>query len=247
MQGVTRVTNYTFKIADFKPEDMPFSRLVEYYAEIKKLLGVTDHLHLTGIVEGSHGSCFSIDRNFESDLVKRLISVNEGTAPQAAMRARSNINAMLKADGTSGSFYDEHGRNVIQFPGKRADDSPLIKVRDTATFIGELYHLAGTKDDVKVRINTQAYGVVFCTTTKDIAKALREFLFEEIKVSGSGMWTRRDDGEWEVEDFFITDFAPVKRQSLRAAIDRIRAIDIDWPEDPLGDIDDLEERNAKVR
>lgn len=241
------MTSYTFKIEDFKPENMPFSRLVEYYSEIKKLLGVTDNLHLLGIVEGSHGSCFAIDRNFESELTKRLMSVNDGTAPQIAMRAKSKINAMLKEDGTSGVFCDERGQNIVQFPGKRDDAASLIKVRDTATFVGELYHLAGTKDDVKVRINTDAYGVVFCTTTKDMAKSLRDFLFEEIKITGKGMWTRQENGTWQVDDFIITDFAPVKRESLSKAVSRIRALNIDWPDDPLGDIDEIEERNVKVR
>jgi hypothetical protein len=247
MQGLIKVTSYTFKIEDFNPENMPFGRLVDYYAEIKKLLGVNDSLHLLNIVEGSHGSCFAIDRNFESELVKRLLSINDGTAPVVAMRAKSKINAMLKEDGTSGAFYDERSQNVIQFPGKRDDAVSLIKVRDTATFVGELYHLAGTKDDVKVRISTDSYGVVFCTTTKDMAKSLRDFLFEEVKVTGRGMWTRREDGTWEVNDFSITDFAPVKRESLRKAINRIRALNIDWPDDPLGDIDRIEERNVKVR
>ncbi len=242
-----RMTSYTFKIEDFKPENMPFGRLVEYYAEIKKLLGVSDNLHLLNIVEGSHGSCFAIDRNFERELVKRLLSVNDGTAPTAVMRAKDKINAMLKEDGTSGVFFDERNQNVIQFPGKRDETASLIKVRDTATFVGELYHIAGTKDDVKVRISTDAYGVVFCTTTRDMAKSLRDFLFEEIKVTGRGMWTRREDGTWEVDDFSITDFAPVKHESLRKAIDRIRALNIDWPDDPLGEIDQIEERNVKVR
>ena len=247
MQGLITLTSYTFKIQDFNPESMPFSRLVEYYSEIKKLLGVSDHLHLVNIVEGSHGSCFAIDRNFEQDLVKRLMSVNNGTAPSAAMRAKNRINSMLKEDGTSGMFYDERNANVIQFPGKRDDQTELIKVRDTATFVGELYHLAGTKDDVKVRVSTDAYGVVFCTATKEMAKALRDFLFEEIKVTGRGMWSRLEDGSWEVEDFTISDFAPIKRESLRKAVDRIRSLDIEWPEDPLADIDRIEERNVKIR
>lgn len=74
--------SYTFKIDNFTPESMPFGRLVEYYAEIKKMLGVADNLHLVGVFESSHGSAFAIDRNFETQLVKRLIAINEGTAPK---------------------------------------------------------------------------------------------------------------------------------------------------------------------
>lgn len=237
-------TTYTFKIEDFTPESMPFGRLVEYYAEIKKMLGVADHLHLVDVVESSHGSAFKIDRNHEADLAKRLMAINDGTAPKNSTRARDAINYMLREDGTSGSFYDSRGVNVIPFPGKRTAETTQIRVRGAANFVGELYHIAGTRDDAKVRISTDAYGVVFCTTSRDIAKSLRDFLFEDVKVSGRGMWAKSDDGKWDIDNFVITDFAPVKRQSLRQSVNRLRTMNIAWPADPVGEIDTIEERNG---
>ena len=53
---------YTFKIEGFTPESMPFGRLIEYYSEVKKMLGVADHLHLIDVVESSHGSAFRIQK-----------------------------------------------------------------------------------------------------------------------------------------------------------------------------------------
>jgi hypothetical protein len=237
-------TTYTFKIEDFTPESMPFGRLVEYYIEIKKMLSVSDNLHLIDVVEGSHGSAFKIDRNHETALTKRLMEINDGTAPTTASRARDAINAMLREDGTSGSFYDSRGVNVIPFPGKSAVKSSQLRVRGAASFVGELYHIAGTKDDAKVRISTEAYGVVFCTTSKEIAKALRDFLFEDVKVSGRGMWAKTDSGKWDIDNFVIADFAPVKRESFRQSVDRLRGMHIVWPDDPLGVIAKIEERNG---
>ena len=85
--------------------------------------------------------------------------------------------------------------------------------------------------------------MVFCTTTRDIAKSLRDFLFEDVKVSGRGMWTRTSLGEWEISDFTITDFAPIKREGLRSAVNRIRDLNIAWPVDPLGEIASFDEKN----
>lgn len=237
-------TTYTFKIEDFTPESMPFGRLVEYYQEIKRMIGVADHLHLIDVVESSHGSAFKIDRNAESDLAKRLMAINDGSAPRNATRARDAINEMLREDGTSGSFYDSRGVNVIPFPGNRAVESAQLRVRGAASFVGELYHIAGTKDDAKVRISTDAYGVVFCTTSREIAKALRDFLFEDVKVSGRGMWAKSEDGKWDIDNFVIADFAPVKRESLRQSVNRLREMSIAWPVDPIGEIDTIEERNG---
>lgn len=237
-------TTYTFKIDDFTPESMPFGRLVEYYLEIKRMLGVADNLHLVDVVESSHGSAFKIDRSHETALTKRLMEINEGTAPKSATNARDAINTMLREDRTSGSFYDSRGVNVIPFPGKLAVVSSQIRVRGAASFVGELYHIAGTKDDAKVRINTDAYGVVFCVTSKDVAKALREFLFEDVKVSGRGMWAKTESGKWDIDNFVIADFAPVKKESLRQSVDRLRGMNIVWPDDPIGEIARLEDRNG---
>ena len=237
-------TTYTFKIEDFTPESMPFGRLVDYYIEIKRMLGVADNLHLVDVVESSHGSAFKIDRNHETTLAKRLMEINEGTAPKIAVNAREAINTMLRQDGTSGSFYDSRGVNVIPFPGSHATETSQIRVRGAASFVGELYHIAGTKDDAKVRINTDAYGVVFCATSRDVAKSLRDFLFEDVKVSGRGMWAKTESGKWDIDNFTIADFAPVKKESLRQSVDRLRGLHIDWPDDPIGEIDKIEERNG---
>ncbi len=238
---------YTFKIEHFTPETMPFGRLVEYYAEIKRMIGVSDNLHLVGVVEGSHGSAFAIDRNHEAALVKRLTCLNEGAAPRTATSAQNTINQMLKEDGTSGAFYSANGQNIINFPGKREDDNVQLRIRDAASFTGELYHISGTKEDAKARISTDAYGVVFCTTTKEIAKNLRDFLFEDVKVSGRGMWTRSEDGTWDIDEFFITDYTPINRESIRSAVDQIRGMGIRWPDETLSDISSLEEKNGVVQ
>jgi hypothetical protein len=237
---------YTFRIKDFTPQSMPFGRLLEYYEQIKKMLGVEANLYLLDIVESSHGSMFAIDREFEATLTERLHDIENGTAPKPALKAHDNINKMLKADGTSGSFSDIHGDNVILFPGRRSGKGTFLKVRDAATFVGELYHISGTKDDVRIRVNTDAFGVVFCTTTREIAKELRDFLFEDVKVSGRGSWTRDEGGVWNISDFRITDFTPVRTESLRQAVDRIRSLGINWPDDPLGEIRELNEKNGSV-
>lgn len=239
---VDDLAKYTFKIDGFTPENMPFGRLVEYYAEIKKLLGVSDDMHLVEIVEGSHASQFRIDQRSQKAVAERVYKVRNGTAPGPAMRARDNIDAMLKDDGTSGSFADSGNDNVIQFAGNAKDSAVLVRVRDNADFVGELYHIAGTASDVKARIQTADYNVVFCTTTRELGKSLRDFLFENVKVSGRGLWAREADGEWGIEDFTITDFAPVKGEGLRDAVDRIRDLNVDWPDDVIGEIKEFEEK-----
>lgn len=111
-----------------------------------------------------------------------------------------------------------------------------ITIRDAATFVGELYYIIGTQDDAKVRIQTDAYGIVKCDTTRTLGKALREYLFDRVKVSGRGTWRQVDNGLWDIETFTITDFAPVKAESLREAVENVRAANIQWPAKLLEEI-----------
>ena len=226
---------------------MPFGRLIKYYVELEKIFGDHDGVHLVDIIESSHGSGFAVDRDYESQFERRIAQIRDRTAPKTALRAHDTINAMLREDKTSGSLADRRGGNVIEFPGSKVSDTSVFRIRDAATFTGELYHIAGTATDAKVRISTDAHGVVFCTTTKDIAKSLRDFLFESVRVSGRGTWVRAADGPWQIDDFTIADFAPVKKESLRAAVNRLRAMDIRWPDDPIGEIRLLNEEGGRIQ
>ena len=241
------ITLYTFKVVDFTPEDMPFGRLLEYYAEIAKMIGLSENMHLINVVEGSHASQFAIDNNHETEFAKRLTELNEGRAPRKAMTAYDTINAMLKEDSTSGQFSDPSNDNIIIFPGTTTADELQISVRDTATFNGKLYYIVGTPSDAKIRIKTKNYGVVFCKTTIEIAKALRDFWNEEVRVSGRGMWQKSADGTWVIDDFTITDFMPVQQESLSDAVKRLRKIDVDWPDDPIGRIAEFEGKKEHIQ
>lgn len=236
---------YKFTVKDFTPETMPFGRLVEYYAEIARMLGQADSMHLIDIHESSHASQFHFDENCEHSVVARLMKINDGTAPRSALFARDKINQMLCDDATSGEFTDTDGRNVIQFPGNNVKIAKLVRMRDAATFTGELYHIAGSATDAKIRIKTALYGVVYCIATKEMAKSLREFLFEQIKVSGHGLWAKTDDGRWSIDDFTITDFTPIKNESLQEAVVRIRGLDIEWPDNVLQDIQSMGEKLSR--
>ncbi len=244
---MTDKTKYTFKIADFTPDTLPFGRLIEYYAEIKKMIGLSEHLHLVEVFESSHASCLAADRRFEPQLRERLIELNEGKAPKSALRARDQINQMLREDGTSGEFFDVERANVIPFPGRQTDDNVLHSIRDHAVFGGELYHIAGTSDRaVKVRVYTENFGVVFCHATREMGVLLRQYLFEQVKIEGLGTWKRTTDGAWTVNDVSIMAVSALPSGDLRQTVNKLRALDIDWPENTLQEIDNVEERGGQI-
>lgn len=242
----TGQAQYTFKIDDYTPETMPFGRLVEYYSELTKLIGLPEHLRLVDVFKSSHGTRLSVNRHYQHRIDERLVQIRAGNAPKGALRARDQINYMLREDGTSGEFSGPAGSNVIAFPGKKADDEVLYSVCDQAVFSGELYHIAGTRDQIKVRVATDAFGVVYCRATREMGIALRDFLFEKVTITGRGIWKRTTDGAWAVNDVLITDYAPLVAGNLRQTVDALRGLDVDWPDDALSETDQPEDRGFQV-
>lgn len=242
---MTPKAQYTFKIEGFTPETMPFGRLIDYYAHLKQMLGLPDQLHLISVTTGSHATCLAVDYDAQNGIEERLMRLRDGSAPKNALRARDSINLMLREDGTSAELLGTDGSNVIPFPGKRADDDVVLSICDYAVVYGEVYHIAVSKSEVKLRLATEAFGVVYCVAPRDMGIALREFLDERIKISGRGRWKRSTDGSWTVNDITISDFQHVPDGNLKDTVKRLRALDIDWPEDVLGEIDRIEERGSQ--
>jgi len=242
---MTSKARYTFKIEGFTPETMPFGRLIDYYAQLKQMLGHPEHLHLVNIFESSHGTCLAVDGDTRKRVDERLLKIRDGSAPQTALRAREQINLMLQEDGTSGEFFGPDGENVIPFPGTRADEDVIYSIYDEAVFSGEVYHIAVSKNEVKLRVATDTFGVVFCVAPRKMGVELRAFLDERLQITGRGTWKRTSDGAWAVSDVTITDFRPVQK-SLRETVDKLRALNMDWPEDVLSEIDRIEERSDKL-
>lgn len=239
--GAKLEQSYVFKIEGFTPQTMPFGRLVEYYSELRKLIRA-DAFHLVNVETSSHGSVFRIDESFLKVVNEDFQAIRQGTAPMPRRRAVSTINQMLRDDRTSAALVEQDGgAEIVAFPGMSAPVS--LRTYGDAEFTGEVYHIARGKQSpnvASVRIDTTD-GVVFCKAPVELAKSLSNFLFDDVKVQGKGAWERSAIGEWSIRDFEITDFRPVKREKLRDAINDVRALDIQWPAEPLAALWELRE------
>lgn len=237
---------YTFRINDKTPETMPFGRLLDYYVQLKDMLGLEDHLHLVAIGEGSHANAFSMDCAHEAELTERLSGLQSGQTPKKALTARNRINEMLSEDSTSGCLSGPGNAQVMTFPGSHIPSKAALSLRDTMSLTGELYYLAASGNNVAVRLRTESHGAVFGTTSKDVGHALRSVLFEQVKLDGHGEWLRHEDGTWSVESFTVASFTPVGSANLRETVDHIRNMDLDWPSDPLARLREMEEKNGQA-
>jgi hypothetical protein len=73
-------------------------------------------------------------------------------------------------------------------------------------------------------------------------KRLRDYLYEQpVRLAGEGKWSRDPSGRWTLEQFNISDFAPLEDEPLTDTVAQLRAIDGRWKSrpDPLAEIDEL--------
>lgn len=237
---------YTFRINDFTPETMPFGRLLEYYAQLKAMLGLEQHLHLVEVGEGSHATALVVDANHEEQFKAHVSALSAGRASAKASQASKRLNELLQADGTSASFYNANEEAVLEFPGSRTNEKHPLALQDTMSLSGELYYLAASGDKIALRLRTEVHGSVFGTTTKSIGWELRNLLFGPVKLQGHGEWLRHQDGTWSIRNFSVSSFTPLQAENLRQTVERIRSMDLEWPSDPLHELRTLEEKNGQV-
>ncbi|NOR61020.1 MAG: hypothetical protein GQ535_00805 [Rhodobacteraceae bacterium] len=239
---------YQFVIKDFTPETMPLSRLVEYYALLNKMFGDIEGVHLVSINKGSHKNLLKIDGRAEDKFFSRVDGVRQGTASKPVLAARDGINVLVSEDNTSADFISDLGEKVIQFKASGVEAAKRIRIRDACDFVGKLYHLSG-KDSSKVsiRIDTKEYGSVAGIVCESMARDLRKYTLDFVRLTGRGDWSKVGDGPWQVSNFEVEGFELVKKTSFRAAVDDIRNLAIKWEDNPLGFLERLEEENGAIQ
>ena len=138
----------------------------------------------------------SIANGHYADVAKDLAAVADGTAPKTRRQAMQTINGMLGEDETSATLSTTEGAEIIAFPGMSVPVT--VRTKAQVALLGELYQISGSSNKAcaSVRIQTAAYGAVFCQTPFTKAKELSKFLFEHIKVSGRGVWKRSALDGW---------------------------------------------------
>ncbi|CUH99728.1 hypothetical protein [Leisingera aquaemixtae] len=226
--------NYEFKIEGFKPDTMPFDRLVEYFGKLRAMFSNPAAVHLVGIREGSVANAFAIDQGKESDVLADLRQVQVGSASKSASKAYEEINRMLSEDGAEAVFTDKNGSNIVAFPGGIVEKPLLRTAVGDIEICGNLYHLAGTPNSVKLRVETQEYGKVNADADFKLAIRLRGFLFEDVRLVGKGQWERGPDKAWRLGSLHVTDVHRLQKETLSQALKRLEGVQIDWPDDPIG-------------
>lgn len=219
------------------PDQIPMARLADYMAQLAVLFGEQDCVHFARVEGGSVALVANIESGTPLQKVQQRINrVRLGTAPSDATGAFAAINKMVSSD--RGTAQLKFGSAVIlRFPGTAVEDvAAPITMHDHGALTGKLYAMfEGNNGTISARIRPRiGTSYIPCTVEPAAVRELRGFLTEAVRVQGRGIWARSSNGSWACKSFHIVQVYGVKDASLRDAINQLRAIDADWPDDPLG-------------
>ncbi|RWK66851.1 hypothetical protein [Mesorhizobium sp.] len=238
-------SEYKWVLEGFTPSSIPMTRLGEYMQQLGKLLGCEPAVHFVRVEESSVAVFSRVDAGEAPERVAtRLEAVSKGSAPADAQRAYETLNEMLSDDKTRATLK-QGTAVVIQFPGMEKRTERLIEVRDAGSIVGYLYGLVQVKDAFHARLRVDD-GMLQCAVSDEMARTLKEHLFETVRVHGNGRWQRSPAGGWKITEFTITTVERVRDASLRSVVDQLRTLEIEWPEDPLGEWAELNEINGPL-
>jgi len=237
---------YKLVINGLTPESTDFGRLVDYYKHLRGMLSGIDNIHLIGINEGSHSNTLLASTEESAQTLEiRVDSVRNGTATTKVMGHYYRFQEMLSEDNTDARIDGIDGHTIALFPAKPKE--PEVEfVNDHGNFVGAFYGVEGkiNNDSVTIKVMAERYGEVKFDVPKHEAVRLKDHLFEYLRFHGEGDWGRSKSGEKQLKNFNIQYYETVEKVSLTEAIKEIHDLNLQWKDDPLKYIRDLNNEAA---
>jgi len=222
---------FVFEITPFAPETMPMSRLADYMADLAQLLGNEQSVHFIDLSKGSARLAYSVDADAIPKVSDRVQKARIGQGPQEAVNAISRINRKLADDGGDGRIVETNGAEVIEFPGKKEQDTAFEgHVVQAEALDGFLVRLGGRKEEVPIHFENRQGRPFSGTSSRSIARTLAPHLFgAEIRFFGLANWTMNPQGIWILARFQIQRFAILEDETLEESVSFLRSVpDSDW-------------------
>lgn len=233
--------NIDFKIDALSPDTISMVRLARYLERLAALLGSPESVHFKQIRKGSAVPEMFVDPAAIASVTNRLNQVAAGTAPADALKAKDQINQLLREDQSSAILRIRGGAKLLNFPGCKMPLAEEAFVHEDGQLIGSVIRLGGKDETVPLMLQDLDKTTYNCTTTREITKQLARFIFgEPIRVKGKGKWRRTAERKWELEDFRIDSWESLESTSPEQVIESLRAV-------PNNGWDDFSDPQAELR
>lgn len=234
---------YQFTIdGAYSPATLPMDRLAEYMAALAKLLGEKSEVHFRAVEPGSAVLVAAIDEPARPKVRERTEKVRDGIGPQDAIKAYGDLDSLLRKDNAKGRLIGEAGAVIIPFPGReRIEPASYGPVRQDGTIDGQLIRVGGTGDTIPVHLRDG--DIVYTGLYTDVATSQRlaeHYMKGPLRVSGTGLWVRSDQGDWMLDSFKVVDFMVLDEAPLASLVEALRLVSgSNWSQvdDPVAALD----------
>jgi hypothetical protein len=242
---VPRYKKIKFVIDGFTPNTLPLGRLAEYLRAFSALVGPDADIHFEKVAEGSATLVNRAPEQVIPEMRGRIAAARTGNAPVEAVRGLSTLKGLLLRDKTTGRIKEGRS-NLLEFPKpEKPHYGPIV---EEGTLEGVVVRIGGKDESAHILIE-DGKRYYNCTTSREKAKELRNYLYElPIRVSGKGRWLRTEDGKWILDEFKITGHEELNNDELQEVIARMRQIPgSGWDKinDPLGELDRIRKGSGK--
>jgi hypothetical protein len=212
-----------YVIDGLTPETLPMARLADYVREWAVLLGETSHVHFDRVSNGSAVLVAKIEPQASPKVAARVSSLRDGTAPAEVRSAYARLDNMLVEDHAAAVMVDPQGAEIIPFQGRHRPQPVVYGPFDQeGTLDGTLVRVGG-KRPITAFVD-DGHRSYKCVVTKELAKRLASHLYETVRVTGTGRWSRDGDGKWLLHSFRVGSFEKLDERPLSAVLAELRAV-----------------------
>ncbi len=221
--------SYIFHLSPFTPETLPLERLAEYASALAEVFGHSEAVHLQEIESGSVKLALKVDQPVAASVETRLAEIAMGAGPDEARRAVRRITGFLARDGGTATLDSANDNATVLTFSTLKPVLPPISVTETGCLDGRIVRLGGSREEVTVSLETDN-GRITCALRRSLAKEMAPYLFDWVRVAGTGTWERSSHGKWLPASFTIHSFEPLDDTSLTDLLARVRSLTEAWPD-----------------
>ncbi len=234
---------YRFVLSGQTPDTITQARLAEYLRYLSALYGEERAVHFVKLDPSSLAVVSSVEADSDDDVSERVNAADSEVAPHDVRRAYQSLRRCIIEDGCP-AYIARGSAQILKFPIQQLADEPLIygPFWQPGHLHGTIILIGGKSDPGSVKVQDINGDVHLCKARRDIAKELRDHLYEgPVRVTGRGKWLRDGSGQWRLLQFDIDGVVPLEDESLSATIARLQAIDAPWKDrsDPLAELEKI--------
>jgi hypothetical protein len=212
---------YSFRIIGPTPATMPMSRLAAYMAELARLMGCQEAVHLDRIEEGSVAIVVVASQSEVPIISPRIRNASTGDSNVDGVASWRKINEYLAEDKWGGEMRLPRSAEVIVFPGKTKAATVLRSFNQATSVQGRLVRLEGAGEIVRVGLDIDGDLTARISIDAKNAQQLAAFFHRSVRLNGEGRWRRDADGRWSLDNLVASSFELLDDDDLKHALQRL--------------------------